>query len=89
VALGLACAGSSDQHGLPVGRGSSRRGQRREDAGQTPSHRAVLAAVEFQPTALETILLRTDLSIAEVATACDELVESGSLVSGPGWWARV
>ncbi len=89
VALGLSYAGSSDQHGLPVGRGSSRQGHCREDVGQTPSQRAVLAAVEFQPTALETILLRTDLSIAEVATACDELVESGSLVSGPGWWAQV
>jgi len=89
VALGLAYAGSSDQHGLPVGRGSSRPGQCREDVGRTPSQRAVLAAVEFEPTALETILLRTDLSIAEAATACDELVESGSLVSGPGWWAQV
>ena len=88
VALGLACAGKPDQRGLPVGRGSSR-GPLREDAGLTQPQRAVLAAVEFQPTALETILLRTDLSIVDVATACDELVESGSLVSGPGWWAQV
>jgi DNA processing protein len=87
VALGLACAGNPDRCGLPVGRGSSR-GPLREDAGLTQPQRAVLAAVEFQPTALETILLRTDLSIVDVATACDELVESGSLVSGPGWWAQ-
>jgi predicted Rossmann fold nucleotide-binding protein DprA/Smf involved in DNA uptake len=57
-------------------------------ASLTPAQRAVWEAVEDTPTAFETILLRTDLPIADAAEACGQLVESGALRSGAGWWSR-
>lgn len=53
----------------------------------TPTQQALLQAVDDTPTAFETILLRTDLSIPAAAEACDELVEQGMLRSGAGWWS--
>jgi predicted Rossmann fold nucleotide-binding protein DprA/Smf involved in DNA uptake len=53
----------------------------------TPSQQALLDAIDDTPTAFETILLRTDLSIAAAAEACDQLVERGMLRSGAGWWS--
>ena len=53
----------------------------------TPSQNALLAAVDDTPTAFETILIRTDLSIPAAAEACDQLVERGLLRSGAGWWS--
>ncbi len=50
--------------------------------------RRVWEAVEDHPTTLETILLRTGLSIAAVAMACEALLERGQLHGGPGWWSR-
>jgi DNA processing protein len=58
------------------------------DAVMSPCQRAVFDAVDDTPTAFETILIRTDLSIAEAAEACDQLVERGALLSGAGWWSR-
>ena len=52
------------------------------------AERSVLAAVEDTPTSFETILLRTDLSIAAAAEACDDLAAAGVLRSGAGWWSR-
>jgi DNA processing protein len=52
-----------------------------------PAQGAVLAAVDDVPTRFETILIRTGLSIASAATACDQLSEQGSLVAGAGWWS--
>ena len=49
--------------------------------------RAVLAAVDDVPTRFETILIRTGLSIASAAEACDQLTEQGSLLAGAGWWS--
>ncbi len=49
---------------------------------------AVWRAVEDTPVAFESILIRTGLSIAVVAKACDQLVTRGLLESGGGWWAR-
>jgi predicted Rossmann fold nucleotide-binding protein DprA/Smf involved in DNA uptake len=49
---------------------------------------AVFDAVDDTPTTFETILIRTDLSIATVAEACDNLVEQGVLSTGAGWWSR-
>jgi DNA protecting protein DprA len=49
---------------------------------------AVLAAVDDVPTRFETILIRTGLSIASAAEACDKLTEQGSLIAGAGWWSR-
>jgi DNA processing protein len=88
VALALACPGDDEPHGSPTAARASRRHPGRSHHTRTPAQCAVLAAVESHPTALETILLRTDLSIAEVAATCDELVEGGALVSGPGWWSQ-
>jgi DNA processing protein len=48
----------------------------------------VWEAVDDTPTAFETILIRTDLSIAAAAVACDELVASGALLAGAGWWSK-
>ena len=53
-----------------------------------PTHRAVLDAIDDVPTRFETILIRTGLSIAATAEACDRLVERGSIISGAGWWSR-
>ncbi len=53
-----------------------------------PAQRAVLAAVDDVPTRFETILIRTGLSIASTAEACDQLIEQGLLISGAGWWSR-
>jgi hypothetical protein len=54
----------------------------------TSSERRVLEALDDIPTAFETILLRTDLSIAAAAAACDRLVQQGSVAYGPGWWCK-
>ena len=54
----------------------------------TIRQRAVWEAVDDTPTAFETILIRTDLSIAAAAAACDELVASGLLLAGAGWWSK-
>ncbi len=53
----------------------------------TPSQQALLEAVDDTPTAFETILIRTDLSISAAAEACDQLVERGILRVGAGWWS--
>ncbi len=50
--------------------------------------RAVWEAVEDVPTTVETVLLRTDLSLSALLVAGDELVERGLLTSGSGWWSR-
>jgi hypothetical protein len=55
----------------------------------TARQREVWEAVDDTPTSFETILLRTDLSIAAAAQVCEQLVEVGALLSGPGWWSRV
>jgi DNA processing protein len=49
---------------------------------------AVWEAVDDVPTTFETILIRTDLSIAAAAEACDSLVERGALLAGSGWWSH-
>lgn len=55
----------------------------------SPIQRSVLDAVDDTPTTLETILIRTDLSIVSAARACDELADRGRLRSGAGWWSKV
>jgi DNA processing protein len=66
----------------------NRRVPDRADLARTASQRAVWDAVDDTPTAFETILIRTDLSIVSAAEACDELVERGALKTGAGWWSR-
>jgi hypothetical protein len=48
----------------------------------------VLNAVDDTPTTFETILLRTGLTIALAAEACEGLVDSGRLLAGAGWWSK-
>jgi DNA processing protein len=50
--------------------------------------RSVLDAVDDTPTTFETILLRTGLTIALAAEACEDLVDAGRLLAGAGWWSR-
>ena len=54
----------------------------------TDEQRRVWEAVDDHPTGLETILLRTGLSVSAVALACEELSSSGQLRGGQGWWCR-
>jgi DNA processing protein len=51
--------------------------------------RSVWDAVDDTPTAVETVLLRTDLSLSALTAAGEELVEQGLLIAGAGWWSRV
>jgi DNA processing protein len=71
--------------------GGPTRGSEVVDAGGadplTAPQQALMEAVDDTPTAFETILIRTDLSIAAAAEACDQLVERGILRSGAGWWS--
>ena len=97
-----ACAGAPPSPEVPPFPRAHRSGSVRAPAGQrasegvgrgtpasmTPSQRAVWESVDDTPTAFETILIRTDLSIAAAAEACGQLVESGALRSGAGWWSR-
>jgi DNA processing protein len=57
-------------------------------ARDSPEECAVWDAVDDVPTAFETILIRTDLSVTAAAAACDHLVERGALLAGSGWWSR-
>jgi len=50
--------------------------------------RAVWEAVDDTPTTVETVLLRTDLSVATVSVAVGRLVADGLLLEGAGWWSR-
>jgi DNA processing protein len=50
--------------------------------------RSVWEAVDDIPTSVETVLLRTDLSLAALTAAGQELVDRGLLKAGTGWWSR-
>jgi DNA processing protein len=56
--------------------------------GITEAGRSVLDAVDDTPTMFETILLRTGLSTAQAAAACEDLVATGLVLAGAGWWAK-
>lgn len=59
-----------------------------DDLPDDPIQLHVLQAVDWQPTSTEEILLRTDRSLAEVATALSVLEEEGWIVGSGGWWQR-
>jgi len=104
VAVSLASAGRPapapvpEEGALVAARGRDRPGRRAAGVPSEPSvagapatgtpERAVLDAVETEPTPVETVLLRTGLSLAAVAEAGHRLVVSGHLRSGAGWWSR-
>ena len=50
--------------------------------------RAVWDAVDDTPTTVETVLLRTNLSLAALTEAGDGMADRGLLVAGAGWWSR-
>ncbi len=78
----------------PPGSGGGRRSDHKPQraaqirAQDSPEECAVWDAVDDVPTAFETILIRTDLSVTAAAAACNRLVESGALLAGSGWWSR-
>ncbi len=59
-----------------------------EASGLSTTERTVLGSIDDTPTAFETILIRTDLSLATAAQACDRLVERGIVREGAGWWSK-
>jgi len=75
----------------PVRPGAATRSTRGPD-GRTPPVdrvlRSVWEAVDDTPTTVETVLLRTDLSLSALVTAGGQLVEAGLLTAGAGWWSR-
>jgi DNA processing protein len=54
----------------------------------TQAGRSVIDAVDDTPTTFETILLRTNLTIALAVEACEDLVAAGLLLAGAGWWSK-
>ncbi|MGO8872225.1 MAG: DNA-processing protein DprA [Acidimicrobiales bacterium] len=93
VALSLARTGEGPPFPSAAAgtRASRRRGTDRDsgtDAALTEGQRAVLGAVDPTPTTFETILVRSGLSIAAAADACDRLAERGLMAAGAGWWSR-
>jgi DNA processing protein len=53
------------------------------------SDAAVLAAVDWVPTSVETILQRTSLSPIHASTALAHLEVAGWIRSSGGWWERI
>ncbi len=85
VEPGRSAVRGPDVSGDDQGSGGGRQGQPGDAL--TRSQRLLLDAIDDTPTAFETILLRTDLSIAMAAEACDQLVAQGILRTGAGWWS--
>jgi len=50
--------------------------------------RAVWEAVDEAPTPVETVLLRTNLSLGALTEVGARLAARGLLVAGAGWWTR-
>lgn len=92
VAVALARTGRSELGPGPEARAPTRDGGGRDpgwpDQQLSGPEEAIWRAVEDNPVAFETILLRTGLSIAEAAEACDRMVGRGLLDAGAGWWVR-
>lgn len=66
-------------------------GRRAPPGGPDPADRvqcSVWEAVDDTPTTVETVLLRTDLSLAALTAAGEALVDQGLLTAGAGWWSR-
>jgi DNA protecting protein DprA len=86
----VAVPGATELRALSVPpSGPSRRSSLPQPSPQmTADQRLVWEAVDDTPTAFETILIRTDLSIGDAANACGQLVDQGLLVSGAGWWTK-
>ncbi len=53
-----------------------------------PIERSVWAAVDANPTDVETVMVRTGLSLGAARAAAERLVDQGRLMSGVGWWSR-
>lgn len=57
-------------------------------AGLGRVERSVWDVLDDTPTTVETVLLRTGLSLATVGLAVSGLEERGLVVAGAGWWSR-
>jgi DNA processing protein len=86
---GIAGGGDSLAHPVPATKPHRAiRASNRTPPRMSEHEQSVFDAVDDTPTTFETILIRTDLSIATAAAACDNLVERGVLSTGAGWWSR-
>jgi predicted Rossmann fold nucleotide-binding protein DprA/Smf involved in DNA uptake len=86
TALALARGGRpivSSHDGAVSGRSPDQRPE-----GLDRAERAVWESVDDTPTTVESVLLRTGLAVATVATAVEARVARGLLVEGAGWWSR-
>jgi DNA processing protein len=87
-------AGSASGAGSAAGAGSGSAAARAhrtsgaEASELSPMERGVFGSIDDTPTAFETILIRTDLSVATAVQVCDRLVELGFVREGAGWWSR-
>jgi len=85
VALGMA-------GGAPTVSVPDHRAHARVDSGPSAPvdrlERVVWEAVGSEPTSIESVLLRTNLSLATLSGTADTLVRRGLLVEGAGWWSR-
>ena len=74
----------------PVAAGGRPPGSRSVDPSPTLDRvqHAVFEAVDDTPTTIETILVRTGLSLSALSSAGEDLVGRGLLTHGAGWWAR-
>jgi DNA processing protein len=56
---------------------------------RSPTDEAVLAAVDWTPTATEDVLRRTDLTLGEASAVLARLEQLGAVRRRAGWWERV
>ena len=88
--IGGSAIGGSAVGGSAIGGGTASRSRqeaaRRLLAGCSPIERAVCATVDYTPTMLERVCIRTGLDLGVVALAIDRLEELGLVrAEGPSW----
>ncbi len=86
TALSLATGGTSHPRARRDGGDATVHGTAVDDLDRV--ERAVWEAVDGAPTLVETVLLRTNLSLGALTEVGDRLEARGLLVAGAGWWTR-
>ena len=86
TALSLATGGTSHLGAHRAVGDPTEGGPSTDDLGRV--ERAVWEAVDEAPTLVETVLLRTNLSLGALTEVGDRLAARGLLVAGAGWWTR-
>jgi DNA processing protein len=54
----------------------------------SPEARAVLAALDHDPAPLDSVVIRSGLSVGEVALALEQLADARLAESDGGWWSK-